>query len=1407
MKSFLPSALSVLLLPTVIPGQTGHSQTASLAVPTTVKSTSATAKATLAAEYGKLPLSFEANQGQTDTPVRFLSRGNGYALFLTDKAAVLELTKSEPSKADETKSAARANKTDVIRMELAGASQSVQVTGAEQLPGTANYFVGNDASKWHTNVPTYAKVKYAGVYPGVDLVYYGNQSQLEYDFVVAPKADPKAVQLHFAGAEKLKLAANGDLIVAAKDGEIAFHKPVVYQVKNGQKTVAEREAVDGQFTLLADNTVGFSLGRYDKSRELVIDPTLAYSTYLANQSYPSDIAVDASGSVYITGLAVVADYPVTGASFDQTNSAKEASFVAKFNPSGTALVYSALFSGSSSSSGNDSASGIAVDAAGDAYVVGTAYSSDFPVTTGVIQTGNHAAPASNVYVLKLSPAGTALLYSTYLGGSGISYDPSAPAETIGDKGSSIVVDGSGNAYVAGMAFSTDFPVSESAFQKKNKGAANYAANLFVAKLNSNATALLYSTYLGGSGGQDGYGIPGDAEVPGGHALAVDSSGNAYIAGSTYSKNFPVTAGVLQTTFPGLSEGGNGGFISKLNPTGSGLVYSTYLGPSGTFTGVNALALDASEDAYVTGFTGVDFQVTSNAFQKTAPANVFASGGGGGTFIAKLNPQASAFLYSTYLTGSSYPYGYSVTDAGNGITLDSSGDAYVEGTAVSIGFPVTGDGYQPVQTGQSAAFLTELNPAGSALLYSTLLGGSASDSGNGIALDSSRNAYLIGYTISKTFPTTPGSLQPTPPKGKESSFNGGAFVAKFSSAPSTLISTTTVLTPSANPSILDQPLTLTATVTPTTGNGTPTGTVTFVSSSTLWPTKTVPVNSAGQATLSLASPDTEVSNIGIYSVGAVYNGSSTYARSSSGLAQSIQAAPPVFSIPSGTSSSAPLLLSLTNPNTTGYIIYTTDGSNDPFNSPTAKAYSGPFVVGATETINASVIAYCDCDQRPLVSSATYTILTPGTIQFPQGFGETAGLTLVGSASSVPPALDLTAGGPLYQDYALQAGAFYYTLPVPVQSFTTDFTFQLTSPQLSGPEPLNSIADGFTFVIQNAGLAALGKNGGGLGYAGVAKSVAVKFDLHDNAGEGPNSTGLYLDGATPTVPAVNLSGTGINLHSGDVLAAHITYDGTTLTLTITDPETTSSHTYSFPVDIPNTVGGTTAYVGFTGSTGANTATQSILSWTYVPGPPNFPNGFGPGSLGMVENGNAKVSGTALELTDGGQFEAATTFYSTPSNIQSFTTNFSFQLTNPNADGITFTIQNVGPTALGSRGSALGYQGIGKSVAIKFDLHNDAGGSDNSTGIYIDGAAPTAPDISLAGTGIDLHSGDIFGAKLTYNGTNLILTITDTVTKATFTHSFPINIPATVGGNTAYVGFTGATGFDTATQEILTWTFTNP
>jgi hypothetical protein len=530
-------------------------------------------------------------------------------------------------------------------------------------------------------------------------------------------------------------------------------------------------------------------------------------------------------------------------------------------------------------------------------------------------------------------------------------------------------------------------------------------------------------------------------------------------------------------------------------------------------------------------------------------------------------------------------------------------------------------------------------------------------------------------------------------------------------------------------------------------------------------------------------------------GMVYVGSES---SVSGFG--LLAATPTFSPAPGSYGSA---VSVTLSDTTaGAVIHcTTNGTPPSATSPVCTTVN----ISATTTLEAIAVAAGFNPSVP--TSGIYTITTGGgIINLGAGFTSSSGLTFNGSTQLNGTRLRLTDGG------FFEASSAFFNTPQNVQSFTTNFSFQMTNPN----------ADGMTFTIQNAGLTALSGNGGGLGYGsfspsngiiGIGKSVAVKFDLFNNAGEGTNSVGLYTDGASPTIPSVTLGG-GVNLHSGDVFNTQITYNGTTLTLTITDASVPAdTFTTSWTVNIPPIVGANTAYVGFTAATGGLTATQDILTWTYASAATvNLSAGF-TSSSGLTFNGSTQLNGTRLRLTDGGFFEASSAFFNSPQNVQLFTTNFSFQMTNPNADGMTFTIQNTGLTALSSAGGGLGYGfdspssgtvGIGKSVAVKFDLFNNAGEGTNSVGLYTDGASPTIPFVTLAG-GVNLHSGDVFNTQITYNGTTLTLTITDASVPAdTFTTSWTVNIPSIVGANTAYVGFTAGTGGLTAIQDILTWTY---
>jgi hypothetical protein len=470
--------------------------------------------------------------------------------------------------------------------------------------------------------------------PGIDLVYYGNQRQLEFDFLVAPKADPSQIRLRFASNTHLSINASGDLEVVTANATAVLHKPVVYQQLSDK-----RQPVSGSFQLVARQTVGFSVGSYDHGLPLVIDPILVYSTYLGGSGSANGgdqgngIAVDSIGEAYIVGTTNSTDFPITGGAYQRSNKdaaagSHEAVFVTKLNASGTALVYSTYLGGSGLAGYanlpgpygqvGDNGIAIAIDGEGSAYVTGNTFSKDFPVTTGAFQTVNKAAvnDSPSAFVTKLSPGGNSLVYSTYLGGtvSFLCYSYIYPPQ---QGGQSIVVDGEGNAYVAGATTAADFPVTPGAFLTKYPASALVAPNGFVSKLNPTGTALVYSTYLGGSGsGAECY-VQGDEA----YAIAIDKSGDAYVAGGTVSSDFPVTAGALKTA----NSGGNA-FVTKLNPAGSEEIYSTYLGGSGTnrYNGTTgdfavAIAVDSADDAYVYGVaTSPDFPVTPGVIYLTPP---------------------------------------------------------------------------------------------------------------------------------------------------------------------------------------------------------------------------------------------------------------------------------------------------------------------------------------------------------------------------------------------------------------------------------------------------------------------------------------------------------------------------------------------------------------------------------------------------------------------------------------------------------------------------------------------------------------------------------------------------------------------------------------------------------------------
>jgi hypothetical protein len=664
--------------------------------------------------YSKLPLSFEANHGQTDSRVKFVSRGTGYSLFLTGDEAVLALrgpkvrkssseglkpvslngsdgtAKTVPfpdapaaSRSEDVASTGRA----VLRMKFRNANPAANVTGIEALPGTANYFIGDDPSKWQINVPTYAKVKYEGIYPGIDLVFYGNERQLEYDFIVAPGADPRRIGFDTEGAKRIRRDAQGNIAFQMNAGGDVIHwrKPIAYQKKKD----GTRRLVEAHYSIIGANRLAFEVAAYDARQTLYIDPVhYTYSTFLGgsgnDQGY--GVAFGPNGS-FVTGSTTSTDFPVTAGAIQTTNSGTVA-FVSKI---ANGLVYSTYLGGTSGAVGR----AIAVDSAGNAYVTGGT-GPGFPTLNALQSTygGN-----TDAFVAELNSTGTALLYSTYLGGSGPDY------------GYGIALDSANNAHVTGYTGSSNFP-THNALQSSAPG----GGDAFVTKINPAGSAFVYSTYLGGGGTEQGSGI------------AVDSSGNAYVTGATSSSNFPVTTGAFQTSYGG---GGSDFFVTKINPDGSALVYSTYLGGDGIDSGFG-IALDSAGNAYVTGMNfGLGFPDASHPPRGDDQNN---------PVVAKLNPAGSALVFADYIFFGNGKRGATGTLA---IGVDAAGNSTVTGTYA--GKP------------NWRLFASEHDSTGT-LLAGIAVGGAGESGGQAIAVSPSGSFCITGFTHASSFPITRKAFQ-------------------------------------------------------------------------------------------------------------------------------------------------------------------------------------------------------------------------------------------------------------------------------------------------------------------------------------------------------------------------------------------------------------------------------------------------------------------------------------------------------------------------------------------------------------------------------------------------------------------------------------------------------------------------
>jgi len=704
-------------------------------------------------DYGRLPLSFEPNVGQTDSRVRFLSHGGGYSLFLTGTDAVLALTVPQTPTTPGALAALARRPFDargglgsiltptvplsetVVRLRYLGVNANPTVEEQNPLPGTANYIMGSDPARWHTNIPTYGRVVYHNIYPGVDLAYHGTQGHLEYDWTVAPGANVAAIAYAIDGGRSVDLDTHGDLHLRSVAGTLNTLAPSAYQTIKGQ-----RRAVSSAFTLTGANLVGVVVGPHDPTQPLVIDPVLGYSTYLggANGSASGNgIAVDGAASAYVVGTTNSASFPQQNAYNGGTFvSPGNDVFVTKFTPDGRNLVYSTYLGGG----GDNQGLGIAVNAAGNAYITGFTYSSGttgFPVTPGAYQTSNGGNGHNDAFVTELGTGGNRLVYSTYLGGSAY------------DAGQAIALDGAGDVYVAGTTANDNndgaFPTTPGAYRTTFAGGdSGDNSDGWVAKLKPDGSGLVYSTFLGGSGADHPMGI------------AVDASGAAYVAGTTTSRDFPRSSSPFQSSYNG---GAHDAFVTKLLPDGSNVSYSTYLGapgsPSAQDDEANAIAVDSAGAAYVVGETSSGtFPTTPGAYQTTY------GGGNHDAFVLKLTPGGGSLAYGTLLGGND-------DDNAVGIAVDARGLAYVVGDTVSGNFPLRYplEGRPSPLGGAANFFISALSADGSALRYSTQLGGSIEDFAQAIAVDALGNAYVTGKTYSGDFATA---------NAYNSTFVGGNF---------------------------------------------------------------------------------------------------------------------------------------------------------------------------------------------------------------------------------------------------------------------------------------------------------------------------------------------------------------------------------------------------------------------------------------------------------------------------------------------------------------------------------------------------------------------------------------------------------------------------------------------------------
>ncbi len=684
-------------------------------------------------DFGQLPFQFEPNAGQTNPEVKFLSHAPGGTFFFTSSGVVLSLSaessqgkdnadfrapnSTQPQKAKVASvAAADAPQSEVVRLAFVGSNPDVSITGDTILPGKVNYFIGADPAQWHSNLPAYRDVTYISLYPGIDLSYGGQGGLLKGTYTVAPGADPSLIRWQYTGAGNPQTSVSKEGILQVQLGgsqpfTVTEQAPVAWQEISG-----ERMPVAASYLVAQDGSVSFALGTYDRTQPLTIDPTLTYSTYLGGNfaEYGFGIAADSAGNFYVTGMTNSSNFPTVNA-YQGSNRGIDDVIVAKFNPAGQP-IYITYLGGSHIEWGLD----ITTDADGNAYITGFTASTNFPVANAYQPTSGGGF--YDAFVTKLNPTGSALIFSTYLGGN-----DTENSHGSGPQSGAIALDANRNVYVTGYTDSTNFPVLN-AIQPN-------LVNIedgFITKFNPAGSALIWSTYLGGVRNDQPKGI------------AVDSSGNVIIAGLTTSDNYP-TANAYQPNLLGTYDA----FVSKINAAGSALVYSTYFGGNDYEFIDEALdvAVDPQGNAYITGLTGSgNFPIAGAAFQPNYNGGVDA-------FVSKFTP-AGSLNYSTYLGGN-------WSDDAHSLAVNSAGEAFVFGSTQSSNFPTMNPLF-PQLRGSEDAFITHLNAAGSGVIFSTYFGGTNNremQAPGAIAIDGSNNIYITGNTEASDFPTTPDAFQP------------------------------------------------------------------------------------------------------------------------------------------------------------------------------------------------------------------------------------------------------------------------------------------------------------------------------------------------------------------------------------------------------------------------------------------------------------------------------------------------------------------------------------------------------------------------------------------------------------------------------------------------------------------------